>query len=283
MAGAPLDLRPFSAQLVRGDDGIWRGAGVGAVSYPEGGHEGCFAVEERSFWFAHRNRVIVDLLRRFPPTGALFDVGGGNGFVALALQQAGREVVVAEPGAEGCSNARGRGLDNVVCATFEHAGFAPRALPAIGMFDVVEHVADDVALLHAAAGRLRPDGVLFLTVPAHRWLWSIEDVSAGHFRRYDRGSLSRALATAGLEPMWMSHFFVWLPLPILLLRSLPTLLGRRRSLDLAGARGQHRLPAGAAGRLLARALDREAKALARGRRFRCGASIAAVARPGGRG
>jgi hypothetical protein len=62
------------------------------------------------------------ILRRFPPPGMLFDVGGGNGFVAAALERAGWQTVVVEPGRRGAENARARGLSRVVCATTDTAG-----------------------------------------------------------------------------------------------------------------------------------------------------------------
>jgi hypothetical protein len=49
------------------------------------GDSDCFALEDSSFWFAHRNACLLAVLRQFPTIGPFFDVGGGNGFVAAAL------------------------------------------------------------------------------------------------------------------------------------------------------------------------------------------------------
>jgi hypothetical protein len=48
----------------------------------------CF-ITCRSFWFLHRNRCIVSLVRRFAPDGRFLDIGGGNGYVARGLVAAG--------------------------------------------------------------------------------------------------------------------------------------------------------------------------------------------------
>jgi SAM-dependent methyltransferase len=275
---APLDLGAISALRLDPRDGIWRSASTAPVSYPESGNRECFAIEASSFWFAHRNEVLLDLLRRFPPAGPLFDVGGGNGFVALALQRAGQPVVLIEPGAQGATNARARGLANVACATFTDAGFVAGTLAAVGLFDVLEHIEDDAGFVAELARCLRPGGWLYLTVPAHAWLWSAEDRDAGHFRRYRRRTLTAVLESSGLDVAWMSHFFTWLPMPIWLLRSLPSRFGRGDAKRGAAIAGQHRLPGGLAGRMLARWLARERRALARARRYAFGASLAAVAR-----
>ena len=65
-------------------------------------------------------------------------------------------------------------------------------------------------------------------VPAHAWLWCDEDVEAGHFRRYSRESMVAALSHAGFAVEYITYFFRWMPLPIFVLRTLPSLLGLRR-------------------------------------------------------
>jgi hypothetical protein len=49
------------------------------MSFPEHGNAACLQVEDRSFWFRHRNRRVESAVRRFAPKGALPDIGGGNG------------------------------------------------------------------------------------------------------------------------------------------------------------------------------------------------------------
>ncbi len=85
----PLDLASLAPGLERRDDGLWFARRQASVSYPAHGNAACLAVEDRSFWFRHRNRCIVSLVRRFPPDGPLLDIGGGNGYVAKSLAVAG--------------------------------------------------------------------------------------------------------------------------------------------------------------------------------------------------
>ena len=39
------------------------------ISYPDEGNEACFAVEDESFWFRHRNACLVEMVRNFTPEG----------------------------------------------------------------------------------------------------------------------------------------------------------------------------------------------------------------------
>lgn len=269
-----LDLARFADGLQRNPDGIWRGRGTEPVSYPAAGNCDCFALEDKSFWFIHRNACLAAVLRRFPARGPFFDIGGGNGFVAVALQSAGGQpVVLVEPGADGVRHAQTRGLRTVVQATLIAARFRDGSLPAIGFFDVLEHIEDEQGFLGEVRRCLAPNGRVYLTVPAGRWLWSDADVQAGHFRRYTLGSLRRALERAGFRPLFMSKMFSLLPLPLFLCPSLPSLFGRRRQ-PARSYSGQHR-PRG--GTLMDRFWRWEMARLAGGRGLPFGTSCLAVA------
>lgn len=269
----PLDLLNYAEGLRFDPDGIWRGRGTELVSYPAVGNNECFALEDSSFWFAHRNLCIRSLLKRFPTAGPFFDIGGGNGFVAAGVEAAGLPVVLVEPGEFGVCHARERGIGNIVHATLNEARFRAGSLPAVGFFDVLEHVEDEQAFLREVRRCLAPGGRIYLTVPAGRWLWSDEDTRAGHFRRYTRASLRAALERAGFRTLFVSKFFSPLPLPVFLCRTLPSLLGRHR-LPAQNYSTVHR----SRGRMVMDCIWRwEQARLARGQGVPCGTSCLAVA------
>ncbi len=269
--------QPVAAGLRSVGDGFWRAADDASLSYPSEHHDRYAAIEEQSFWFRHRSRCIVACARRHRPDGPIVDVGGGNGFVSMGLRDAGFDTVVVEPGPDGARNAWQRGLRPVVCAPLERAGFAPRSVPAIGIFDVLEHIEDDRGFLRGIAGTLRPGGYLFLTVPAYRWLWSTEDALAGHFRRYTLRMLRERLGASGFDVPYATYMFAWLPLPVLLRRTLPSALGLVREQDGTRAASQHALPAGAVGSALEGLLEREHARIARGEVVPVGGSCLVVA------
>ena len=224
-----VDLAAFADGLALDADGVWRSGAELKVDYPAGGHDFLADVEDASFWVSHRLKSIGLLVNQWPPSGPLFDIGGGNGVVSASLHEAGVEVVLVEPGADGVRRARARGLPTVVQAGLRTAGFLSGALPAVGMFDVLEHIEDDVGTLAWLARVIRPSGRLYLTVPALPWLWSVEDEHLGHHRRYTQAKLVRLVTEAGFEVDLASYLFAPLVGPVLLLRSLPSALGLRRS------------------------------------------------------
>jgi len=194
-----------------------------AVSYPDDGNDECFEIEDNSFWFHHRNNCIIEMIKNYPPfdNRSIFDIGGGNGFVSKGLLNAGFNVVLVEPGPSGAKNAKKRGIPHVVCATSQSAEFKQETLPAIGVFDVVEHIDDDIAFLRHLWNLLTPGGMLYLTVPAYQLLWSHEDEVGGHFRRYTLKSLKKRLQETGFSIKYSTYIFAFLPLFIFFLRTLP--------------------------------------------------------------
>lgn len=241
MTVVPDHFQPPSS--LRFDAGVWRPASVSPVSYPDAGNDACFLVEETSYWFRHRNDAITAAIDLFPPSGPIFDIGGGNGFVSLAMERAGYASVLLEPGS-GALNAVRRGVRNVIQATLEDADFPPCSIHAVGIFDVVEHVEHENVFLSDIARILTDGGRVYCTVPAGRWLWSDEDVSAGHFRRYTPASLRDSFERNGFQVEFLSHLFSWLHVPIFAFRTLPYLLGRHRAHDPdhSGTKADHSLP-----------------------------------------
>ena len=272
------DPRDVIRGIVLGPDGVWRPSGRSAVSYPAEGHDTCFALEDHSFWFRHRNRCIAGVVSRFPPPQGLplIDVGGGNGYVAKMLHESGLRTILVEPGASGLYNARKRGLPELVQASTDDLEFVPRSIGAIGLFDVIEHIPDDEAALRALHPILAPGGMIYATVPAHAWLWSSADEHAGHQRRYTRRSLEDLFRNCGYEPVFVSYYFWPLPAPMLFKRVLLERFSRRRD-HADRAQSEHATTS----RGIDRLLSWEASRLGRGRRVPLGASciVAAVRHP----
>lgn len=222
-----IDIPAISTKLKLREDGIWYNSDNQNISYPIDGNEICFAIEDNSLWFRHRNNCIVSVVSSYPPenNGTIFDIGGANGFVSLGLSNAGFDVVLVEPGRVGASNAKKRGLKNVICATTNTAKFKQHSFPAVGLFDVIEHIEDDLSFLQVIKNLMKKGGFLYVTVPAYSFLWSAEDFLAGHFRRYTLEDICKLLKVAGFQIEFSSYIFRFFPIPIFLLRSLPYKIG----------------------------------------------------------
>jgi SAM-dependent methyltransferase len=190
--------------------------------------------EPRHFWFGARNRLILATMREVigPLAGrSVLDVGCGTGFVLAALERAGMRICGLDTHVEGLRYARGRVSGPLVSATAPPVPFVDQFDVAM-LCDVIEHTADDVAVLREAGRALHPGGTLVVTVPACSALWTPLDDVSGHKRRYMRRSLVKAIERAGFRVV-LARYFGSLIFPLQLLvryrmRGLPTATAGQR-------------------------------------------------------
>jgi len=234
---------------------------------------GLAGLEAGNFWFRARNRLIVWALEKyFPGARRLLEIGCGTGFVLSGIAQ-------ALPGLElSASEVHSRGLRFAAERVRRSSFFQmdARRIPfdgefdVVGAFDVLEHIAEDEAVLAGVNRALRPGGGIVLTVPQHPWLWSRHDEDACHVRRYVRAELRGKVEKAGFEVLRATSF-VSLLLPALAAAR----LRRRGATD--DALGELRLGA-AANRLCGGIMALERGLIRSGLSFPAGGSLLVIAR-----
>jgi SAM-dependent methyltransferase len=246
----------------------------GALAAAEGGH----------FWFRARRALVETLTRQavrdLPARPRVLEIGCGNGGMLAVLAAAcpGTRVVGMDLFGEGLHEVSGPAL--LVQADAVAPPFRA-VFHLIGMFDVLEHVPDDLEALHHVRGLLAPGGRLVLTVPGHPRLWSYADEASSHFRRYTLQGLERRLADAGYVADYTTHFMTAVAPMVWLSRRLAPLaarVGGRSTSSNALAHAELRVP-GPLNRLLGLACAPERALIARQWRLPIGTSIAALARP----
>ncbi len=115
---------------------------------------------------AASERYKLDLIRTFAPGGRLIEVGPAIGGFAVHAQGAGYDTSAIEMDADCC-----RFLREVVGIEVYETADPSTALRNNGRFDVIamwqvlEHLADPVSVLEAAASALAPGGILVIAVP----------------------------------------------------------------------------------------------------------------------
>lgn len=223
-----IDFITHIKQHLSLQENVWYTKVQNKISYPSSGNQECYQVEDNSFWFTNRNNIIINLISKYAPeNNFILDVGGGNGFVSLGLQKNGFDVYLIEPGHNGILNAQERGVNNLICSTLDELFLPANSISSIGIFDVLEHIEKDTDFLKNIYKILSENGYLYLTVPAYKMLWSDEDVSAGHFTRYNISKLRKILYSAGFTIKFSTYFFSLLVIPIFLFRRLPFLLNKK--------------------------------------------------------
>ena len=179
-------------------------------SYYTGGHDAVFAdyTGEQAARRAQARRKLW-ALRMLPPRvprrGRWLDVGCAAGFF-LAEAKRHYDVQGVELSQWSSDYARRELGLNVVTGTLQSAALPAEHFDVITLWDVIEHVADPVPLLHEAARVLRSHGRLVLTTgdwgsayaQAHGADWHLM-TPPWHLSMFSRATLTRAAALAGLR------------------------------------------------------------------------------------
>ena len=181
-----------------------------------------FRLEAGHFWFRGRNRLLIWALRRyFPYASSFLEIGCGTGFVLSGIRQEFPELVLA--GADIFTNGLAFAEKRLPDVTLFQMD--ARRIPfecefdVIGAFDLLEHIGEDDAVLLQMFQATKPGGGILLTVPQHRFLWSVVDEYSFHKRRYTRKELVKKVERAGFGIIRVTSFVFFL-LPLILLSRL---------------------------------------------------------------
>jgi SAM-dependent methyltransferase len=172
-----------------------------------------FAIEDRHFWFRARNEVISALvekeLRHLAPGYRVLEVGCGTGNVLRVLEKVCKQgqVIGMDLFLEGLEYARRRVRLGLVQGDMQAPPFGGK-FHIIGLFDVLEHLPDDLQVLENLNSMLLPGGLLLLTVPAFPTLWSYFDEAGRHVRRYEFHELHTRLEQAGFKVETISYYMM---------------------------------------------------------------------------
>lgn len=171
--------------------------------------------EETYWWHVGRRKLAFTLLQKYVFDSGLknpiMDAGCGTGGNMEALVSFGK-VFGVDKDETALSFCRQRGLKNLFKADIvDKLPFPENYFSLLTGFDVLEHIEDDEKALGEFFRVLKPDGALFLTVPAHPFLWSKWDEVCGHKRRYKKAELRGKIEGAGfkIKRLTSSNFFIF--------------------------------------------------------------------------
>ena len=181
-------------------------------------YEILYRIEETHWWHSARRRIVLDWInQRYSGRSGLsiLDAGCGTGLLMQELNSLGQVegVDISEDALEFC---RKRGLTNVRLADVQQLPFAEQSFDMVTALDVLEHLDNDAGALREWRRVLKPGGRVFLFVPAHRWLWSLQDEVSHHRRRYTYRTLSAVIESSGLEIERQSYVSTFL-MPVIFL------------------------------------------------------------------
>lgn len=167
--------------------------------------------ESLHWWFTARRRIIASIIEtlRLPNDARILEIGSGTGGNLKMLSRFGKvSAVEMDATARAIAEKKTHSLFDI------RNGYCPTDMPfesyekfdLICLFDVLEHIEDDVATLACLKELLTINGRVLVTVPAYRWLWSAHDKFLHHKRRYSSRELKTKLDETGFSVEKISHF-----------------------------------------------------------------------------
>ena len=232
------------------------------------------ARELRSFYYQARRELILWALRNyFPDMKNYYDLGTGTGWLfAVVMERWPKLEMVGSDLALDSLRWTSKRLTRPAMLMHCDVNRIPFAdeFDAVGAYDVIEHIDDDVQALRSIRRALKPGGGMILTVPQHMVLWSPLDDIAGHRRRYVGTELADKARQAGFSVALDTSFMASLFLPQYAARRL---MAQKHSPEFEA---EHALP-GPLNSLLKGVLLAELNAIRAGARFPFGGMRVVVA------
>ncbi len=192
-----------------------------------------YEIEDAHWWFVARKAIVLGLLDRYLPRGltrVILDAGCGTGGMLTDLEKYGR-VIPTDASEEAMKFCKRRGYEIVQCSVLE-CPFQAESFDVILGLDVLEHLDDDLGALMEFHRICKPGGLLFLTVPAFRFLWSHHDEINHHKRRYTKHQLQERLESAHFQVLRSSYFNCYLFPFMVVGRMFGRMMGQEPGLEL---------------------------------------------------
>ena len=167
-------------------------------------------VESKHWWFTGRRCIISSIISamQLPKKSRILEVGCGTGGNLKMLSKFG-ELSSFERNSEALKMAISKTNNQYSILS----GWCPDNIPfqnqqfdLICVFDVLEHIDEDIQTLVNLKSLLAKDGQILITVPAYKWLFGPHDKFLHHKRRYSSRELRKKSEAAGLTPIKISYF-----------------------------------------------------------------------------
>jgi len=166
------------------------------------------ALEKEHWYYLGKRRLVHAWIARTRPPASqnvLLDCGAGTGLFAKEME-AFCKVLVLDDHEEALRILRTRfKSEQILSLAGDRVPLPDESLDYVTALDVLEHVADDVAVVSGFHRLLKPGGLAVVTVPASMALWSDWDVALHHFRRYDRQQLRALFPSERWELVYVNY------------------------------------------------------------------------------
>lgn len=189
-----------------------------------------YYIERNHWWFKARAEILEEVishLLKLKSDSTILNVGAATGQSSIMLSKFGS--IKSLEYDEVCCNITKETLGiDIIQGSILELPYADHSFDLVCCFDVIEHVEEDKKAALELLRVCKPDGYIFITVPAFNFLWSEHDDINQHMRRYTQKSLLPLLNTYA-KIIYTSYFNFLLFLPIASFRLISKFFPKRKS------------------------------------------------------
>jgi len=174
---------------------------------------------DSTHWFpCGRRHILQALITQYAGSPReVADIGCGPGTNVEMLRKFG-DVIGVDNSLRAIQYCRRKNIPKSLVSSLPSLPFADGKFDLVCAIDVIEHIDDDAAAVRELLRVCSNEGWLLITVPAYRWLWSAHDEVNQHKRRYSRREVKNLMADMPVEIVKLTHFNLFLSLPIIVVR-----------------------------------------------------------------
>lgn len=191
-----------------------------------------YEAENNHWWHKHKRAIAEQILEESKPSkGKVLDVGVGGGKLLSELQKKGWQSSGIDLELKAKQQSRKRSLNIQIADATNKIPFKTDYFDAVFAVDSLEHMKSDRKALKEMKRVIKPDGVIYLSVPAYPALFSYWDKMLGHYRRYSRENLVLLVTSTGLKIERLTYYLSFLLLPAIIIRLIKKLLNQKKVSD----------------------------------------------------
>ncbi|MEO8286476.1 MAG: methyltransferase domain-containing protein [Chloroflexota bacterium] len=173
-------------------------------------YQDLYTKEHEHWWHVGKRTIVYGLLNRYlskrgnRDSRQALDLGCGTGLNLDHLQNYAL-ATGTDYFEEALHFCRERGHKMICRSDAVALPFPDRNFDIATALDVIEHLDDDFAALCELFRVMKPGGLLIVSVPAYRFLWTYWDDILGHRRRYTTGMMREVAVRAGFRVRKLSY------------------------------------------------------------------------------
>ncbi len=183
-------------------------------------------INKNHFWHKSKQLIVIKIIERYSSKKkGLLDVGCGNGQMLVHLNDY-KKTWGIDISARAIKICAKKGINNVKKGSIYRIPFNNNYFDTILLLDILEHTKPQHALREISRV-LKRNGIIIITVPAYKILWSKWDEIHKHKKRYKAEVLIHELNDAGFSVKYISYFFSYLVIPVYIYRKIKYFLPQK--------------------------------------------------------